>query len=101
VGFETPSEQEETSFRLPETFWNKSKACCRRFQNSPAAQTVGIAYLALHLDLLTKKFPNCCSKRFHPLAGARGWLSLMHFTRPPENSDLSRPCLRDISSCKR
>jgi hypothetical protein len=41
---------------LPEIFWIKSEARFRRFQNSPAAQTVGSANLQLRLALLTKIF---------------------------------------------
>jgi hypothetical protein len=42
------------SFSLPASILDKSKACFRRSQNSPAVQTVVIADLALRQDLLTK-----------------------------------------------
>jgi hypothetical protein len=42
-------------FRLPESVLDKFKACFRRLQNSPAAQTVVIADLKLRLDLLPKR----------------------------------------------
>ncbi|HOW57418.1 MAG TPA: hypothetical protein PKZ12_05415 [Smithellaceae bacterium] len=45
-------------FSQPEKFWIKAKACFRRFQNSPAAPTVGIADLQPCLDLITKIFPD-------------------------------------------
>jgi hypothetical protein len=53
-------------FALSETFFDKSKARSRRFQNSPplAAQTVEIAYLPLRQDLLAKKRFNDRSKEF-------------------------------------
>jgi hypothetical protein len=41
-------------FRLPESVLNKSKARFRRLQNSPSAQTLVIAYLALRQDLFAK-----------------------------------------------
>jgi len=41
-------------FALPESVLDKSKAHFRRLQNSPAAQTVVIADLALHQDLFAK-----------------------------------------------
>jgi hypothetical protein len=41
-------------FRLPASVLDKSKACFRRLQNSPAAQTVVIADLTLRQDLLAK-----------------------------------------------
>jgi hypothetical protein len=40
-------------FRV-ETVLDKAEACSRRLQNSPSAQTVVIAYLALRQALLTK-----------------------------------------------
>jgi len=52
----------------PETFWDKSKACFRRFQNSSAfgrIQTIGIADLPLRLDLFAKIFPDWLCFR-HP-----------------------------------
>jgi hypothetical protein len=42
------------SFSLPEIVLDKSKARFRRLQNSPAAQTLVIADLTLHQDLLAK-----------------------------------------------
>jgi hypothetical protein len=42
------------SFSLHVSVLDKSKACSRRLQNSPAAQTVVIAVLALRQDLLAK-----------------------------------------------
>jgi hypothetical protein len=42
------------SFSLPEIVLDKSKACFRRLQNSPLAQTLVIADLALHQDLVAK-----------------------------------------------
>jgi len=41
---------------LPKTFFDKSKARSRRFQNSPASrdQTVESTHLSLHQDLLAK-----------------------------------------------
>ena len=39
---------------LPESVLDKSKACFRRLQNSPSAQTVVIAYLALRQAFLAK-----------------------------------------------
>jgi hypothetical protein len=42
------------SFSLPENVLDKSKARFRRLQNSPAAQTVVIADLALRQDLFAK-----------------------------------------------
>jgi hypothetical protein len=39
---------------LPESVLDKYNACFRRLQNSPAAQTVVIANLALRQDLLAK-----------------------------------------------
>jgi hypothetical protein len=44
----------QKSFSLPESILDKSKACFRRLQNSPAAQTLVIADLALRRDLLAK-----------------------------------------------
>ena len=41
-------------FVLPESVLDKSKARFRRLQNSPADQTVVIAYLALRQDLFAK-----------------------------------------------
>ena len=38
----------------PEIVLDKSKACFRRLQNSPSAQTVVIADLTLRQDLLAK-----------------------------------------------
>jgi hypothetical protein len=56
--------QDEISFRLPEIFWDKSKARSRRFQNSPASQTVGIADLPCRLDLLSKNFLMAAQRDF-------------------------------------
>jgi hypothetical protein len=42
------------SFLLPESVLDKSKACFRRFQNSPSVQTLVIAYLTLRQELLAK-----------------------------------------------
>jgi hypothetical protein len=42
------------SFSLPESVLGKSKACFRRLQNSPSAQTLVIAYLTLRQDSLAK-----------------------------------------------
>jgi len=42
------------SFSQLESVLDKSRACFRRWQNSPAAQTVVIADLTLHQDLLDK-----------------------------------------------
>jgi hypothetical protein len=42
------------AFSLPESVLDKSMACSRRLQNSPSAQTVVIAYLALRQVLLAK-----------------------------------------------
>jgi hypothetical protein len=39
------------SFSLPESILDKSKACFRRLQNSPSAQTIAIADLTLRQDL--------------------------------------------------
>jgi hypothetical protein len=44
------------SFSLPESVLDKSKARFRRLQNSPSAQTIVIADLALRQDLKTKRF---------------------------------------------
>jgi hypothetical protein len=44
----------QESFSLPEIVLDKSKACSRRLQNSPLAQTIVIADLALRQDLFTK-----------------------------------------------
>ncbi len=44
----------QKSFSLPERILDKSKARFRRLQNSPAAQTLVIADLALRQDLLAK-----------------------------------------------
>jgi hypothetical protein len=41
-------------FACPESVLDKSKARFRRLQNSPAAQTLVIAYLALCQDLFAK-----------------------------------------------
>ena len=42
------------SFSLPASVLDKSRACFRRLQNSPAAHTLVIADLALRQDLLAK-----------------------------------------------
>jgi len=44
----------QKSFSLPASVLNKSKACFRRLQNSPAAQTLVIATLSLRQDLYAK-----------------------------------------------
>lgn len=44
----------QKSFSLPASILDKSKACFRRLQNSPASQTVVIADLALRQDLFAK-----------------------------------------------
>jgi hypothetical protein len=53
-------------FAWSKTFFDKSKACSRRFENSPpkADQTVQIADLPLRQDLLAKKRFNDRSKEF-------------------------------------
>jgi len=46
-------------FACLKTFFDKSKACSRRFQNSPLGlNTVEIAYLPLRQDLLAQKVFN-------------------------------------------
>jgi hypothetical protein len=45
----------QKSFSLPESILDKSKACFRQLQNSPTAQTLVIADLALRQDLYAKK----------------------------------------------
>jgi hypothetical protein len=42
------------SFSLPASVLDKSKACFRRLQNSPAAQTIVITDLTLRQALLAK-----------------------------------------------
>jgi hypothetical protein len=44
----------QKSFSLPESVLDKSKARFRRLQNSPTAQTLVIADLALRQDLFVK-----------------------------------------------
>jgi len=45
----------EPLFAMSKTFFDKSKTCSRRFENSPlAAQTAQIADLPLRQDLLAK-----------------------------------------------
>jgi len=48
--------------RLPETFLMNSKACVRRLQNSPSAQTIEVADLSLRQDSLQKRFKGRCKR---------------------------------------
>ena len=60
----------QKSFSLPESVLDNSKARFRRLQNSPAAQTVVIAYLPLRQDLFAKKLLTAAQRILfgqHPL----------------------------------
>jgi len=52
-------------FACPESILGKSKARFRRLQNSPAAQTIVIACLALRQDLFAKNAFNGCSNGYY------------------------------------
>jgi hypothetical protein len=52
----------QVSFSQPESFLDKSKACFRRLQNSPSAQTIVIADLNLRQDLVAKTLSMAAQK---------------------------------------
>jgi hypothetical protein len=58
------------SFSLPESVLDKSKARFRRLQNSPSAQTLVIADLALRQDLLAKTLSMSVQMDY----GVKSWL---------------------------